>query len=106
MAKKKKTSDALDILDNMIGDDQELRALVDHETINAHVAHLIYNARKAAGLTQQQLAGLVDTHQPVIAQLEDADYDGHSLTMLQRVAKALHLKIDIQLLPEEEQEAA
>lgn len=106
MAKKRKTSDALEIVDKMIGDDHDLREMVEHETVNAHVAHLIYNARKSAGLTQTQLADLIGTHQPVIAQLEDADYDGHSLTMLQRIAKALHQRLDIRLLPDEEQEAA
>lgn len=106
MVKKKRTSDALEILDEMIGDDQELRGLVEQESINAHVAHLIYTARKAAGLTQQKLADMIGTHQPVIAQLEDADYEGHSLTMLQKVAKALHQRLEIRLLPEEEQEAA
>ncbi len=106
MTKKKKTSNALDIIDGMIGDDEGLRELVEYESLNAYVAHLIYNARKRAGLTQQQLAELAGTHQPVIAQLEDAEYEGHSLSMLQRIAKALHMKLYIDLLPEEEQEAA
>jgi predicted transcriptional regulator len=61
---------------------------------------MIYEARTQAGLTQQELADLVGTKQPVIARLEDADYDGHSLSMLQRIATALHKRLEIQLVPE------
>ena len=66
-------------------------------SINAHVAQLIYEARIKAGLTQQQLADLIGTKQPVIARLEDADYEGHSLSMLQRIAQALNQRLEIHL---------
>ena len=94
-----KTKNALKILDRITGDDPELRALIEEETINAHVARMIYEARSQAGLTQQELADLVGTKQPVIARLEDADYDGHSLSMLQRIATALHQRLEIHLVP-------
>jgi ribosome-binding protein aMBF1 (putative translation factor) len=74
----RKTNDALDILDRLTGDGQELRDLIAQETINAQVAQLIYDARSEAGLTEQQLADVAGTKQPNIARLEDADYDGHS----------------------------
>ena len=63
---------------------------------------MIYEARNRAALTQQQLADLVGTKQSVIARLEDADYEGHSLTMLQRIAAALHQKLEIHLVPVQE----
>lgn len=44
--------------------------------------------REAAGFTQTELAREACTTQSVIARLEDADYTGHSLTMLERVAAA------------------
>ena len=69
------------------------------------VAQLIYDARTAAGLTQQQLADAVGTTQSVISQLEDADYQGHSLTMLRRIAKALHRKLEIRFVADEAQPA-
>jgi ribosome-binding protein aMBF1 (putative translation factor) len=94
-----KTKDALDIIDALTGNDPELRALIAEETINAHVARMVYEARTKAGLTQQELAELVGTKQPVIARLEDADYKGHSLAMLQRIATALHQKLEISLVP-------
>ncbi|WP_373525363.1 multiprotein-bridging factor 1 family protein [Nostoc sp.] len=61
------------------------------------MAQLIYEARTSSGLTQKQLAELVGTKQPVIARLEDADYEGHSLSMLQKIAHALNQRVVIQL---------
>lgn len=95
----KQTSDALKIMDQMIGDDPDLRTLIAEATINAVVAQLIYDARTQAGMTQQQLAELIESSQPVIARLEDADYDGHSLTILQRIAEALDRRLEITLAP-------
>lgn len=95
-----KTKNALKILDRITGDDPELRELIEEETINAHVARMLYDARTHAGLTQQELADLVGTKQPVIARLEDADYDGHSLSMLQRIATALNQRLEIHLVPD------
>jgi transcriptional regulator with XRE-family HTH domain len=66
--------------------------------MNVHVARLIHDARTRAGLTQAQLAQRVGTRQPVIARLEDADYEGHSLTTLERIAEALNLALDIRFV--------
>jgi transcriptional regulator with XRE-family HTH domain len=69
--------------------------LIKEASLNAIVAQLIYEARTARGLTQKQLADLVGTKQSAIARLEDADYDGHSLSMLQKIADALNRKVEI-----------
>jgi hypothetical protein len=42
----------------------------------------------------------VGTTQSVISRLEDADYEGHSLPMLQRIAAALHKRLDVRFEPE------
>jgi ribosome-binding protein aMBF1 (putative translation factor) len=97
----RKTNDALKIIDRMIGDDAELRAMIDDERTNAEIAQIIYDARTRAGLTQKELAERVGTKQPTIARLEDADYDGHSLSMLRRIASALHLRLEVRLVPDE-----
>jgi ribosome-binding protein aMBF1 (putative translation factor) len=94
-----KTGNALTIIDRLVGDDADLREMIAEETVNAQVARLIYEARTGAGLTQQQLADLIGTSQPVIARLEAADYEGHSLSMLQRIASALDLRLDVRFLP-------
>ena len=92
-----KTNDALKIIEKLNRTDTELQEMVAEASINAKVAQLIYLARTKAGLTQQQLADLIGTKQPVIARLEDADYEGHSLSMLQRIAHALNQRLEINL---------
>jgi ribosome-binding protein aMBF1 (putative translation factor) len=93
-----KTKDALKILDQITGKDEDLKRLIKEEELNTKVARMIYEARTKAGLTQEQLAKRVGTTQPVIARLEDADYRGHSLTMLQRIADALNGQLEIHLV--------
>jgi transcriptional regulator with XRE-family HTH domain len=45
------------------------------------------------------LAERVDTTQSVISRLEDADYEGHSLSMLNRIAKALNQHVRVVIRP-------
>jgi ribosome-binding protein aMBF1 (putative translation factor) len=52
------------------------------------LALLVREMREDAGLTQAEVAKKVGTTQSVIARLEDAEYTGHSLTMLERIATA------------------
>lgn len=99
MMSKKPTSDAMEIIDRMIGDDAETRELYEQAKVNVHVAQLIYDARTEAGLSQTELARMVGTTQSVISRLEDADYEGHSLSMLNRVAQALNREVKIDLVP-------
>src|SRR5271169_387107 len=100
-----KTRNALKILDHLTGDDAALQRLIAEETVNANVARMIYQARTKARLTQQQLADLVGTKQPVIARLEDADYEGHSLGMLQRIATALEQRLELRFVPSRKRRA-
>ena len=94
--KTKPTSDAIEILNRRMGNDTDMHELLNEARLNAKIARLIYDARTKAGLTQAQLADRIGTKQPVIARLEDADYEGHSLSMLQRIACALDLRLDIE----------
>jgi ribosome-binding protein aMBF1 (putative translation factor) len=95
----RKTRDATKILRHLTGEDSELREMIAEETLNARVARMIYEARTRAGLTQAQLAALINTKQPVITRLEDADYEGHSLSMLQRIAEALGQRLQVSFVP-------
>ena len=96
--KARKTSDAVRILDGMIAKDRQLRQLADEAMVNAEVAQLIYEVRRKARLTQKQLAEVVGTTQSVIARLEDADYEGHSLSMLQRIAAAVNKRLEVRFV--------
>lgn len=91
----KTTKDLAEVIRNKLASDPGLAAAVEAERVNADVGSLIYAARTAAGLTQQQLADRVGMHQSAIARLEDADYDGHSLRTLERIASALGKRIEI-----------
>lgn len=99
--RKRKTSDALEILYRRIGNDPERLQAIEEGLVQGDIAGLIYDARHKAGLTQKQLADKIGTKQSVIARLEDTDYDGHSLTMLCRVAYALNYRVQITLAPYE-----
>jgi DNA-binding XRE family transcriptional regulator len=105
MAKKKAKkqskngSDGLRIIDSQFGVSADAKALHEEFSEQAEVAEMLYAARKAAGLTQKQLAERAETTQQVISQLEDADYQGHSLSMLRRVACALGSQVEIRLSP-------
>jgi ribosome-binding protein aMBF1 (putative translation factor) len=92
-----KTRNALKIIDDMIGDDAELQQMIEEERLNTAIAQMIYDGRTKAGLTQRQLADLIGTKQPVIARLEDADYQGHSLSVLNRIAQALNRRLIVQM---------
>lgn len=96
--KARKTSDAVRFLDGMIGKNRQLRHLANEAMVNAEVAHLIYDVRNKAKLTQKQLAEVVGTTPSVIARLEDADYEGHSLSMLQRIAAAVNKRLEVRFV--------
>lgn len=81
-----KTRDALKIIESLTPNDPEIEDMVREASLNAVVAQLIYEARTTRGMTQKQLADLIGTKQSAIAGLEDADDDGHSLSMLQKIA--------------------
>jgi len=98
MKKNKETSKASEILRRRyIGESIERIASLEAERVNAEVARTIYELRKKAGLTQKELAQMVRTTQSVISRLEDADYEGHSLSMLNRIAMALNRRLSVQM---------
>jgi ribosome-binding protein aMBF1 (putative translation factor) len=94
-----KTKDALKILGRVTGNSEPIKAGIAQARINLEVAQLIHDARTKAGLSQRELAALIGSKQPVIARLEDADYEGHSLTMLQRIAAALEQRLELRFVP-------
>jgi transcriptional regulator with XRE-family HTH domain len=94
--RRPKTADAIEILHRRyIGADAERAASLEEERVNAQVARTIRELREDAGLTQKGLAAMVGTTQSVISRLEDADYEGHSLTMLDRIARALNQRVKV-----------
>ncbi|HEV1995313.1 MAG TPA: helix-turn-helix transcriptional regulator [Candidatus Acidoferrum sp.] len=72
------------------------------------LALLVREMREKAEFTQTELAKRVGTTQSVIARLEDAEYAGHSLTMLERIAGAcgVGLRLHAEKKPNFEREVA
>ncbi len=102
--RRPKTADAIEILQRRyIGADPERVASVQEERVNAQVARTIRELREDAGLTQKELAELIGTTQSVISRLEDADYEGHSLSMLDRIARALNQRVRVLVASEDKQ---
>jgi transcriptional regulator with XRE-family HTH domain len=66
------------------------------------VALQIAALREKAGLSQKDLARKLKTSQQQISRLESPCYEGHSLSMLRRVAKVLSAKVRVVLEPEGE----
>jgi len=56
--------------------------------------------RRQAGLSQQELARRVKTSQQQICRLESPNYEGHSLSMLRRVARVLRARVRVTIEPE------
>jgi|SRR5215472_7569740 len=70
------------------------------------LAVLVREMREDAGFTQGELARKMGTTQSVIARLEDAEYSGHSLSMLERIASVcgVGLKLHAEKKPRFERE--
>ena len=102
MNKKKRPgiTDGLEILDRLHFRGRLARQhVLEKAKLNAQIAQEIYRLRTEAGLSQRGLAGLVGTTASVICRLEDADYTGHSLSMLQRISAALEQRIEFRFVP-------
>ena len=66
------------------------------------VALQIAALRENAGLSQKDLARKLHTSQQNISRLESPAYEGHSLSMLRRVAEVLGATVRVTLAPKDE----
>jgi DNA-binding XRE family transcriptional regulator len=90
------TTDAVEILRRRhVTGNPEAEALLQEARAEAELARTLYRLRTEARLTQQELARRIGTTASVISRLEDADYTGHSLAMLRRIAAALGRRVEI-----------
>jgi len=100
MAKKNpfKSKSLQAAFDRYIGNDPEQQQAFEEALADYDVARKIYDLRTKAGLSQRELARRIGTTASVICQLEDADYQGHSLLMLRRIAAALDKRVEIRFV--------
>jgi len=61
------------------------------------VAIQIASMRKRSGLSQKELARRLGTSQQQISRLESPSYEGHSLSMLRRVAEVLGASVHVEI---------
>src|SRR3954447_23853059 len=100
MTEKRSRSATLQHLhDRYVGDDPERVAAYERAVADSHVARQVYQLRTEAGLSQREMAARVGTTASVICRLETADYDGHSLAMLRRIAAAVGKVIEVRFVP-------
>lgn len=85
--------------DRFVGDDVAQQSVYEQALFDTEVGSMIYDLRTEAGLSQRALAKKVGTTASVICRLEDADYEGHSLAMLRRIATALDKRVEIRFVP-------
>ncbi len=103
MRNKKKTSDAVEILHRRYYEGKPERiAALEQARAEDELARKIYRLREQAGLTQKELAKRVGTTASVISRLEDSEYQGHSLTMLKRIAAAVNQRVEIRFVPKKQ----
>ena len=96
---EKKATEAFRILHSRyVSGRPEAEAMLEEERSNGEIARKITHLREQAELTQAQLAKLIGTSRTVISRLENSDYDGHSLSMLKRVAAALNRRVQIRFV--------
>ncbi len=67
------------------------------------VAIQLASLRKKSGLSQKQLAKRVSTSQQQISRLESPSYEGHSLSMLRRVADVLGATVHVEIQGQKQQ---
>jgi len=97
--KRKPSSPALKHLyERFVEGDAEQEAVYEEHLANAEIARRLHDLRVKAGLSQRELAKRVGTSASVICRLEDAEYEGHSLSMLRRIAASLHKRVEIRFV--------
>jgi len=98
--KRKMTSDAGEILHRRYyeGHPERLAELEAART-SAAIARTAYELRTKARLSQAELARRIGMGRSAIADLEDDDFDGNALGLLQRIAGALNKTVEIRVVP-------
>jgi DNA-binding XRE family transcriptional regulator len=98
--KRKPTRDAIEIIHRLFYEGHPERiAELEEARATAAIARRVYDLREEAELSRRELARLVGTSEIVIRRLEEDEYEGESLDMLQRIAHALGQRVEIRLLP-------
>lgn len=88
--------------DRSVGNSPRRALEYEEALVDAEVGQMVHEIRVFEGLTQQELASRIGTTASAISRLESANYRGHSLAMLRRIASAVGQRVVILFLPESE----
>jgi transcriptional regulator with XRE-family HTH domain len=94
----KTTHDFGKVLAKELAEDPELEMLVEQQRLHSSIAREIYAARQSAEMTQKELAAAASMSQPGVARMEDADYEGHSVNALHKIAWVLGKKVVVEFV--------
>lgn len=98
--RRKPTRDIIEIIHRRFFDGQPERLVeLEEARAQAAIAREVYDLREKAGLSRLELARLAGTTQAAIRSLEENDFEGLSLEVIQEIAHAVGRRVDIRLLP-------
>jgi transcriptional regulator with XRE-family HTH domain len=93
---RRSTADGLrSLYEEFVGSDPELVNHYERTLATLEIGVAVNRLRTEAGLTMRELAERIGTQPSAIARLERADYEGHSLGMLRKLAAALGRRVEI-----------
>jgi hypothetical protein len=81
--------DGIEIIKQRFGIDPKTDPNVQSFAEAFHIGLMVYDAPQRVGMTQKELAGAIGTTESIVAALEEADYEGDSITLLRRIAASL-----------------
>ena len=97
--RKFKSAAVQELYNELIGDDAALQEEFEEGLVNIEAAQLIHDMRTKAGLSQRELARKIGTSASAINRLESADYGGHTIAMVRRIATALSWRLELRAVP-------
>ena len=94
-------NDAIALIDEMFGAEDGWVEAASRAYTAIDVAQELYDLRSRHKLTQKALAAKAGTTQSVISRLEHADYDGHSMQLLTRIAASVGERVLVKFVPDD-----
>jgi DNA-binding XRE family transcriptional regulator len=88
-------NDALVVVERAFKDVEGWSEAVSRAAVAGDIAEELYALRARHALTQKELAMRAGTSQSAIARMENAEYRGHSIAMLRRIAESVGERVSV-----------
>ena len=97
---KRKTTDALKIIDALYFNGRpEMQARLREAEERLLLAERLRELRELQGMTQQEVADRMGTKRSVVARLEQAGYEKHTVSTLRKFSSALGYTVRVDFVP-------